>query len=195
MASKSGNPAGEVSNRTIMLNSKIDGLILVETGIHKDERGFFTEAFNSRRHVGLPSIWAQDNLSFSKKNVLRGMHYQRRNPQGKLVQCVSGKIYDACIDLRVGPTYLNWHAEILTPGRSMYVPPGCAHGYLALEDSLVYYKCTTHWEPDDEDGLYAFAYDIDWPPADYIMSAKDKGYRPKDDPAIPITTPPMKTHK
>ncbi len=190
MASKSGNPETGVSHQVTVLGSKIQGLTILETSIHKDERGFFTETYSTREHVNLPRTWAQDNLSFSKKNVLRGMHFQRRNPQGKLVQCVSGKIFDVCIDLRIGPTYLNWYAEILEPGKSMYSPPGTAHGFLALEDSLVYYKCTTLWDPSDEEGLYAFAYGIDWPEAEYIMSAKDKNYLARDPAANPNTKKP-----
>lgn len=196
MGSKSGNPDG-LGYQVSVLNSKVQGLAIIENGIREDDRGFFLEMFSIRNHVNLPTTWAQDNLSFSKKDVLRGLHFQRRNPQGKLVQCVSGKIFDVCIDLRVGPTYLNSHAEVLYPGKAMYIPPGCAHGFLALEDSLVYYKCTTLWDPTDEEGLYAFAYDIVWPIDDainnVIMSEKDRSYLAKEPAASPKTKKPAAT--
>lgn len=155
---------------------------VIEQKLFEDMRGFFLETFKEKdfHKIGLPTYWPQDNQSGSKQDVLRGLHIQRRNPQGKLVRCTHGAVYDVCLDLRKeSPTFLRWHGEILTGGKSMYCPPGTAHGFLALEpDSVVYYKCTSLHDPETDGGLQALDHElgIKWPlpPNGLIMSQKDK---------------------
>jgi dTDP-4-dehydrorhamnose 3,5-epimerase len=108
------------------------------------------------------------------------MHIQRKNPQGKLVRCMRGRIFDVCLDLRLdSPTFMQWHHEILLGAKSMYCPPGTAHGFVALEpDSVIYYKCTTLYDKETDGGIYAFSQALapHWPiPRDLvIMSEKDQ---------------------
>lgn len=162
--------------------TKVHGCLAIDVKLYEDVRGTFVEAWNEETFsdLGLPLIWPQDNLSISRQGVLRGMHIQRRNPQGKLVRCVSGTIFDVCLDLRKGsPTFLMWHGEVLSNGRAMYCPPGTAHGFLALEPrSVVYYKCTTLYDKDSDGGVNPFDLeaDIKWPfQTGHIVSDKDRG--------------------
>ncbi len=139
---------------------------------------------DSFSEVGLPTEWPQDNISISSQFVVRGLHIQRRNPQGKLVHCIQGAILDMCLDLRRdSPTFLGTHMERLEPGRSLYCPPGTAHGFLALEDrSIVYYKCSTLYDRETDGGVDFLDPDLDshWPRTwnqmySLIRSDKDKG--------------------
>lgn len=159
--------------------TQVDGCILTRIPVYEDMRGVFAEAANEAqfRELGLPTEWPQDNISSSHKNVLRGLHIQKNNPQGKLVRCVQGKILDVCLDLRKeSPTYLKHTALILDhPSMALYCPPGTAHGFFAIEESMIYYKCTSLYDKTSDGGVWAHDPDlkIDWPSAQTIMSDKD----------------------
>lgn len=153
----------------LLHETKVHGCLVYERPMFEDVRGSFFEVAqqDTFKDLGLPTFWPQDNYSNSKKDVLRGLHIQRLRPQGKLVSCLSGAIFDVCLDLRRdSPTFLKWHGELLVLGKSMYCPPGTAHGFLALEDnSSIYYKCTTLYDKGSDGGVFAFDPDmnIEWP--------------------------------
>lgn len=151
-------------------DTDVPGVRLVELVRHVDARGSFMEVWQQDRYreAGLPADFVQDNLSFSKKGVLRGLHYQHPQAQGKLVSVLDGEVFDVAVDLRPSsPTFKAWTAHRLSRenARQLYVPEGCAHGFLALTDALVHYKCTALYAPECERAL---AWDdpalgIDWP--------------------------------
>lgn len=160
----------------------IPEVVLIETRTWPDNRGYFREVFKASVFAapGLPAHFAQDNLSYSVRGVLRGLHYQK-NPvaQGKYVSVVHGEIYDVAVDLRRGsPTYGRWVGVELSAasGRALYVPPGFAHGFCVLsETASVLYKVTTEWNGALEAGV---RWDdpeigITWPVANPILSPKD----------------------
>ncbi|MBR2674009.1 MAG: dTDP-4-dehydrorhamnose 3,5-epimerase [Mogibacterium sp.] len=139
--------------------SDIEGLCLIESTIHSDERGYFLETFNQKDmyEAGLFFSFVQDNQSMSKKGVLRGLHFQKNFPQAKLVRVVQGEVYDVAVDLRAGsPTFGKYHGEILTADncRQYLIPRGFAHGFLALSDTMeLCYKCDDFYHADDEAGI------------------------------------------
>jgi len=131
------------------------GVVVVEPKVFTDNRGFFSETFNSVHMVasGIPEVFKQDNHSFSKKGVIRGLHIQTSSPQGKLVRCIRGSIYDVAVDVRKdSKTFGCWFGTELSQknGYMMYIPEGFAHGFMALEDSDVLYKCTEVWQPQSD---------------------------------------------
>ena len=161
----------------------IPDVIVLEPDVFKDDRGFFYESFNARRFsemVGAEFSFVQDNHSRSVKNVLRGMHYQIKHPQGKLVRVVVGEIFDVAVDMRKSsPTFGQWVGELLSAEnkKQMWIPPGFAHGFLTLSDMAdILYKTTDYWAVEHERCL---RYDdatvaIDWPLNGVpIMSGKD----------------------
>ena len=165
-------------------DTDVPGVRLVEPVRHTDARGFFMETWQRARYreAGLPARFVQDNLSFSEKGVLRGLHYQHPQAQGKLVSVLDGEVFDVAVDLRPSsPTFKQWTAHRLSRanGRQLYVPEGCAHGFLALTEALVHYKCTAPYAPDGDHTLAwndpALA--IDWPlgalEAAPVLSEKD----------------------
>lgn len=163
----------------------IEGLYVIEPKLFGDERGYFMETYQYEefKAAGLPMVFVQDNQSLSKRGVLRGMHFQKTHPQGKLVRALSGTIYDAAIDLRKSsPTYGKYYGIILSEEnrRMFYVPEGLAHGFLVLSDTAVFsYKCTDYYYPEDEGGLLWNDPDIgiDWPimeGMEPILADKDK---------------------
>jgi dTDP-4-dehydrorhamnose 3,5-epimerase len=136
---------------------KIPDVLLLEPKVFADQRGFFLEMYNRRTFreaTGLDVEFVQDNQSQSVRNVLRGLHYQVRQPQGKLVSVVAGEIFDVAVDLRRGsPTFRMWVSVLLSAGapRMVWIPPGFAHGYLVLsEQALVLYKTTDYYAPAQE---------------------------------------------
>ena len=156
-------------------------VLLIEPDVFPDPRGFFMETFHSIKYAehGLPAVFLQDNHSRSSRGVLRGLHYQLKNPQGKLVRVVSGEVFDVAVDIRRGsPWFGKWVGAILSEEnhRQMYVPPGFAHGFCTLSERADFlYKCTDLYAPGDE---YGIAWDdpeiaIEWPEMDYLMSDKD----------------------
>ena len=163
----------------------IEGLYVIEPTVFGDERGYFVETYNQNDMVeaGLDMIFVQDNQSMSKRGVLRGLHYQKEHPQGKLVRVIKGKVFDVAVDLRKNSaTYGKWHGEILSAEnmKQFYISPGFAHGFLVLSDTAEFcYKCTDFYRPGDEGGLKWEDPEIgiEWPLEDgveLIISEKDQ---------------------
>lgn len=156
-------------------------VLLIEPTLYADARGSFVELFNERRFQehGLPCSFVQDNVSRSRCGVIRGLHYQRARPQGKLISAVEGSVFDVAVDIRVGsPTFAQWVSMELEAGdgRLLYVPPGFAHGFTALTDgAAVLYKCSDFYVPDDQFGILFDdpALAIDWPVDEPILVERD----------------------
>ncbi|MBW1989142.1 MAG: dTDP-4-dehydrorhamnose 3,5-epimerase [Deltaproteobacteria bacterium] len=161
----------------------IPDVLIVETPVYTDPRGLFSEMFHAKKfaEAGFVHSFVQDNRSLSRKGVIRGLHYQRQVPQGKLVGCAYGEIFDVAVDLRrSSPTFGKWTGTTLSGenGRQMFIPEGFAHGFCALsETALVVYKCTDFFAPDDDRGIFYADPDIgvDWPVEDPVVSEKDRG--------------------
>lgn len=147
--------------------TSVDGCISLVFKDFTDVRGVFSEAFNHDDFMaaGLPTLWTQDNLSISGENVLRGLHTQRVRPQGKLIRCFRGIIYDVCLDLRANsPTFMKWHGQYVTENKGLYCPPGTAHGFLALHPTcVVYYKCTSLYHAESDGGVNPFDEEVNIP--------------------------------
>lgn len=166
----------------------IPGLLLLEPAVHEDARGFFFESFNQKRFndaTGLSVRFLQDNHSYSSRHVLRGLHYQLRRPQGKLVRVVAGKVFDVAVDLRrSSPTFGKYFSNVLSAAnkKQLWIPEGFAHGFLVLsEGAEVLYKATDYYVPEDERCLIWNdpAIGIDWPKdGEPIVSAKDQSGLP-----------------
>jgi dTDP-4-dehydrorhamnose 3,5-epimerase len=164
------------------LETPLEGLILIEPDVHEDQRGYFLELYHADKYAkaGLPSQFVQDNFAKSVHRALRGLHYQRRHPQGKLVTALEGKIFDVAVDIRQGsPSFGKWYGvELSTENkRQVYIPPGFAHGYCVLsETASVMYKCTELYVPDDEGGIIWNdpGIDIVWPITAPLLSSKDQ---------------------
>jgi dTDP-4-dehydrorhamnose 3,5-epimerase len=164
--------------------TEIDDVLVLEPRVHQDERGFFLESYNRRtfkQDSGLDVKFVQDNTSFSVRNVLRGLHYQIRQPQGKLVAVMAGEIFDVALDIRrSSPTFRKWVGVTLTGGghRMVWIPPGFAHGYLVLsEHAILLYKTTDYYAPEHERTLLWSdpALGIKWPlEGEPIVSDKDR---------------------
>ena len=162
----------------------LDGMLIIEPSVFEDERGYFLETHHYQRFqsANIDCTFVQDNLSFSKKNVLRGLHYQKTKPQSKLVQAVTGGIFDVGVDLRQdSATFGKWFGCVLSEEnkRQLFVPQGFAHGFCVLsQNAHVAYKCSDYYDPDDEGGLLWSDPDIaiDWPIKNPILSAKDSQF-------------------
>lgn len=164
----------------------IEGLYLIEPAVHGDERGYFMETYNRRdmEENGLNMTFVQDNQSRSVKGVLRGLHFQKRYPQGKLVRVIRGRVFDVAVDLRAAsPTYGKWYGVELTEEnrKQFYIGEGFAHGFLVLSDIAEFcYKVTDFYHPGDEGGLAWNdpAIGIVWPQLSgtYRGSASADGY-------------------
>ena len=159
------------------------GLLIITPRLFHDHRGYFYESFNQQRYtdLGIPSF-VQDNNSLSKKNVLRGLHYQKPNAQGKLVFVTRGKVLDVVVDIRQSSnTFGQWFSIELSDVNhtQLYIPPGFAHGFCTLADNTDFaYKCTEGYAPGTEHGI-AYndpALNIAWPVAEPVLSDKDKIY-------------------
>lgn len=136
--------------------SKLEGVIIIEVNIYEDTRGFFMESFNRKKYkeIGITKEFVQDNLSYSRKNILRGLHFQNPNAQAKLVSVIKGEVYDVVADLRKeSPTFACWDGFLISEKnqRQVYVPEGFAHGFVTLsEDAYFYYKCSDYYSPGSE---------------------------------------------
>ncbi len=137
----------------------IEGLYLIKPTVHLDNRGYFTETYNQRdmAEQGLDMVFVQDNQSMSAKGVLRGLHFQKQYPQGKLIRVIRGSVFDVAVDLRPGSrSYGKWNGVELSAanGLQVYIPEGFAHGFLVLSDVAEFcYKCTDFYHPGDEGGI------------------------------------------
>lgn len=165
--------------------TQLEGVVVIEPRVFADERGFFFESYQAERYAaaGLPDLFVQDNHSCSGPGTIRGLHYQLRQPQGKLVRVIRGAVFDVAVDIRQGsPSYARWVGVELSAEnkRQLYIPPGFAHGFcVPAETSEVEYKCTAYYNPDDDRGI---RWDdptiaIDWPVKTPFLSPKDRSYR------------------
>jgi len=164
--------------------TKLPGVLIIAPDVFADERGFFLETWSTTRYeqAGIPGPFVQDNVSLSGRGILRGLHFQYPQSQGKLVQILSGEVVDVAVDIRAdSPTFGQWISEVLsgTNHRQMYVPPGLAHGYcVTSETALFSYKCTDFYNPATENGIIWNDPDlgIDWRVDEPLLSPKDAGY-------------------
>ena len=168
--------------------TSIDGVYVIEPKVFGDERGYFMETYNYEdfKETGIDIAFVQDNQSKSKKGVLRGLHYQSKHSQGKLVRVISGEVFDVAVDLRAGSdTFGKWHGVILSSEnkKQFYIPKGFAHGFVVLSESAEFvYKCTDLYHPEFEGGI---AWDDDeigikWPIEgidEILLSEKDKKWK------------------
>ncbi len=162
-------------------STTLPGVLLFQPQVFRDDRGFFTENWQLERYAsaGLPERFVQDNLSFSRRGVLRGFHYQHPRAQGKLITALRGEIYDVAVDIRRGsPHFGSWTGAILSEanGRQMYVPAGFAHAFVVTgEDALVLYKCTDYHDPASEGAIRWDDPDlaVAWPLAAPLISSRD----------------------
>ena len=162
--------------------TEIPDIILVEVPKFGDYRGFFMETYHAEKFAdgGMAAKFIQDNHALSQKNILRGLHYQLKFPQGKLVRCIQGEILDIAVDIRrSSPTFGKWVGEVLSSenARQLYVPPGFAHGYVVRsQHAEVEYKCTELYHPEDDYGILWNDPEIgiDWGIENPILSEKDK---------------------
>lgn len=142
-----------------VIKLSIDGLLEVRPRVFGDQRGYFVETYSERdfASAGIAVRFVQDNESRSRRGVLRGLHFQKRHPQGKLVRVIEGEVFDVAVDLRSGsPTFGRWEGLRLSGElkNQFFIPPGFAHGFLVLSDEAVFaYKCTDFYHPEDEDGI------------------------------------------
>lgn len=164
--------------------TKLAGLLIIEPTVFGDDRGFFYESYNKRAFMELTGVTAefvQDNHSKSAKNVLRGLHYQIQQSQGKLVRVTAGEVYDVAVDLRKSsPTFGQWAGVALSAAnrRQLWIPEGFAHGFIVTSDSAEFlYKTTDYWAPQFERSILWNdpALNIDWPlDGEPLLSNKDK---------------------
>ena len=172
----------------------IEGVIIVDSILRGDERGFFMEVYKQVDFVrgGIDATFVQDNRSFSSQGVLRGLHFQIEHPQAKLVSVVRGCVFDVCVDLRPGsPMWGQWEGAVLSADnhRQLFIPRGCAHGFLVLSagGAEFSYKCDDIWHPNDEGGIMWNdpTIGIEWPPLEgdaefdperVILSDRDKSH-------------------
>ena len=156
-------------------------IFLIEPDVFKDTRGFFMETYNQRKYAeaGIDQVFVQDNYSHSKYGILRGLHYQLKNAQGKLVFVITGEIFDIVVDIRIGsPRFGQLFGTYLSAEnrRQIFVPEGYAHGFIVLSESAdVIYKCTDFHTPGDEYGIFWAdpTIGIDWPIRNPVLSDKD----------------------
>ena len=168
----------------------IEGLYVIEPTVHGDERGYFMETYNQNdmHEAGLDMVFVQDNQSMSTKGVLRGLHFQKQFPQGKLVRVIKGEVFDVAVDLRSGsPTFGKWFGLVLSEEnkKQFYISEGFAHGFLVLSETAEFcYKVTDFYHPGDEGGLAWNdpEINIDWPQfrGEYLGTADSEGYVMED---------------
>ncbi len=170
--------------------TEIEGLYIIEPTVHGDDRGYFVETYNQRdmEEAGLNMVFVQDNQSMSTKGVLRGLHFQKQYPQGKLVRVIRGKVFDVAVDLRTGSkTYGQWYGVELSAEnkKQFYISEGFAHGFLVLSDEAEFcYKVTDFYRPGDEGGIAWNdpSIGVKWPEVvgTYQGTSSAEGYRMED---------------
>lgn len=167
-----------------IIETSLPGVLIIEPDVFEDRRGFFMETYHKGRYAGsgVPQSFVQDNLSFSTRGTLRGLHYQVRHAQAKLIQVVTGEIFDVAVDIRSGsPTFGRWVGVVLSEHnrRQIFIPEGFAHGFCVLSSSAhCLYKCSDLYAPDDEGGVLWSDPDIgiEWPVEAPMLSDKDRKY-------------------
>jgi dTDP-4-dehydrorhamnose 3,5-epimerase len=170
-----------------VINTKLQGCVIIEPKVFQDDRGFFLETHQTKRYeeqAGINLSFVQDNYSRSCKGVLRGLHFQKNKPQGKLVRVVRGSVFDVAVDIRpYSSTCGQWEGVVLSEEnkRQFWVPPGFAHGFLVLSDFADFeYKCTDYYDSSDEGSIIWNDPDIDitWPSVDNIILSPKDGKAP-----------------
>ena len=167
------------------IKTKIDGVIIVETKVFGDNRGYFMETYHEQKFIegGITAKFVQDNQSKSTKGVLRGLHFQKNHPQAKLVRVIKGEVYDVAVDIRKdSPTYGQYIGVVLSEEnkKQLFIPKGFAHGFLVLSDEVEFvYKCDDFYDPEDEGGILWNdpTIGIEWPldeMEEIKLSEKDK---------------------
>lgn len=162
--------------------TSLGGVLVVEPVIFGDSRGFFTETYQLERYrtAGIPCAFVQDNLSYSVKDTLRGLHYQIHRPQAKLVQVLMGEVFDVVVDVRrESPTFGRWEGFILSGENKhqLFIPEGFAHGFCVLSQTVLFsYKCSDYYVPEDEGGILWSDTDVgvQWPVTTPLISEKDQ---------------------
>ncbi len=166
-----------------IIKTDLNDCVIIEPNVFNDDRGFFLETFRASRYqelLGIKDVFVQDNHSRSNKSVLRGLHFQKNNPQGKLVRVSLGRVFDVVVDIRKSSkTYGKWMGVVLSEEnkKQVWVPPGFAHGFLVLSDVADFvYKCTDYYDPNDEFTVLWNDPDIGikWPSDNVILSEKDQ---------------------
>lgn len=167
------------------IKTEIDGMFIVEPTVFGDDRGYFLETYHYEefKKAGIDTVFVQDNQSKSKRGVLRGLHFQTKRPQGKLVRVIKGEVFDVGVDLRKNsPTFGKWVGAVLSDEnkRQLYIPARFAHGFLVLSDEAEFvYKCTDFYDPQNEGGIIYNDPDINinWPISgdmEVLLSQKDR---------------------
>ena len=166
----------------IVEKTPIEGVLLVKPKVFGDKRGFFVETWQTKRYeeAGINLPFVQDNYSMSTKGILRGLHFQKKHPQGKLVMVSQGEVFDVAVDLRKNsPTFGQWFGSLLTAENQhqLWVPPGMAHGFVVLSETAhFHYKCTDYYHPEDEGSIRWNDPEVDvkWPISfEPVVSEKD----------------------
>ena len=165
-----------------VIETILPGVLVLEPDVFGDERGFFMETWNGRRYEasGVPDHFVQDNLSYSARGVLRGLHFQNPQPQGKLVSVLQGEVFDVAVDIRVGsPTFGRWTGTTLSAEnkRQLWVPPDFAHGFVVVSETALFsYKCTDYYNREAEGTVLWNDPElaIEWPIEDPTLSGKDR---------------------
>ena len=168
-----------------IIETSIEGVLLIEPNIYRDNRGFFLETYSENEYFeqGIKIKFVQDNLSSSKKNTLRGLHYQLKNPQGKLVRVSRGTVFDVALDIRKGSSsFGKYFSTILDDQKfhQLYMPPGIAHGFCVISNFADFeYKCTDFYSPENERGVLWNDPElaINWPIINPIVSTRDKAFK------------------
>lgn len=169
-----------------VLPTELDGVLIIEPRVFDDQRGFFYECFQKQRYLdaGIGVEFVQDNISYSVRHTLRGLHYQHPRGQAKLVQVLQGEIYDVAIDIRRGsPTFGRWAGVVLSGKnrRQFFLPSGFAHGFCVMSDTALFmYKCSDYYVPEDEGGICWNDPElkITWPVREPILSDRDSAFTP-----------------
>ena len=180
-----------------VVKTPIEGVLLIKPQVFGDQRGYFVETWQKERYeaAGINLPFVQDNHSKSTKGILRGLHFQKQHPQGKLVMVSLGEVFDVAVDIRKGsPTFGKWFGAILNQENQnqLWIPPGMAHGFVVLSDvAHFHYKCTDFYHPGDEGGL---AWNdpeigIEWPTltGEYKGTASGEGYALEDGTALNLS--------
>ncbi|MDK9754290.1 dTDP-4-dehydrorhamnose 3,5-epimerase [Vibrio sp. D173a] len=165
-----------------IIQTKLKGCLIIEPQVYGDERGFFLETFQAERYyeAGIEETFVQDNRSRSSQNVLRGLHFQKTKPQGKLVTVTNGEVFDVAVDLRPNSDTFGEYESVLLSGENklqFYIPPGFAHGFCVISKTADFqYKCSSYYDPTDEGGILWNdpSLNINWPVATPILSEKDQ---------------------
>jgi len=164
-----------------IVKTELDGVLLLQPTVHEDNRGYFFELYRQQPYqkAGMPPDFVQDNVSFSHKGVIRGLHYQHPNGQAKLIQVLTGAVFDVAVDIRKGsPAFGKWFGTVISAENrhQVFLPAGFAHGFCVVsQHAVLVYKCSDYYHPDSDCGINWTdpAIDIEWPEKNPMLSDKD----------------------